>query len=328
MRRGQNPAKSIEYVAQPEKVTVAVVTYIPFLSGYYAKSLDVLKVCLASILNHTDQPFDLMVFDNASCSEATQYLSQMHAAQKIQYLVFSDSNIGKVGAWNFIFSAAPGEYIVYSDSDVYYYPGWLPKHLEVFAAFPEAGTVTGLPRRGRRTFYTGTIDQLSSLPDAQFEEGKFIPDQWILDHARSLGKMDTIQDDLDKIDYRVRRDGVQAYATATHFQFMVRAKTVKDYLPFRSDRPMGDSVAQFDHAINDNKLLRLATADRVVQHLGNTIDQTLFNNLPPGMNLVLEAGAISNLDNSSSSQSRFFQLKPVKWLLHRIYDWIFRLYYW
>jgi hypothetical protein len=60
IRLGQNPAKSIPYVAQPEKVTAAVTVYIPFLSGYYAYSLEVLKVCLASILANTDQPFDLM----------------------------------------------------------------------------------------------------------------------------------------------------------------------------------------------------------------------------------------------------------------------------
>jgi glycosyltransferase involved in cell wall biosynthesis len=268
MRRGQNPAKSIDYVAQPEKITLAVVTYIPFLSGYYAQSLEVLKICLGSIFAHTEQPFDLLVFDNASCPEVISYLNQLRGEEKIQYLILSDANIGKVGAWNFIFGAAPGEFIAYSDSDVYYYPGWLSRHLEVFEAFPEAGTVTGLPRRGRRTFYTNTIQQLKNLPNADYEEGKFIPDEWILDHARSLGKAETVQDDID---YRINRNGVAAYATATHFQFMVRSRTVNKYLPFPSERPMGKS--------------------------------------------------------KGSTQSWFFNRKPVKWFLHRLYDWIFRLYY-
>jgi len=38
--------------------------------------------------------------------------------QEIQYLVLSDKNLGKGGAWNQIFGGAPGEIIVYSDSDV------------------------------------------------------------------------------------------------------------------------------------------------------------------------------------------------------------------
>ena len=74
MRTGQNPAKSIKHVAQPERVTVAVVTYIPFLSGYYTESLDVLKVCLDSLWHNTDMSYDLFVFDNASCSEVRDYL--------------------------------------------------------------------------------------------------------------------------------------------------------------------------------------------------------------------------------------------------------------
>ena len=36
MRIGQNPAKFVKTVAQPERITVAVLNYIPLLSGYYA----------------------------------------------------------------------------------------------------------------------------------------------------------------------------------------------------------------------------------------------------------------------------------------------------
>ena len=74
MRVGQNPAKAIEYTSQPNRVTVAIITYIPFLSGYYAESLEVLKSCLSSISQNTPQPYDLLVFDNASCLEVQKYL--------------------------------------------------------------------------------------------------------------------------------------------------------------------------------------------------------------------------------------------------------------
>ena len=36
MRVGQNPAKYVKEVAKPARVTVAVLNYIPFLSGFYA----------------------------------------------------------------------------------------------------------------------------------------------------------------------------------------------------------------------------------------------------------------------------------------------------
>jgi glycosyltransferase involved in cell wall biosynthesis len=174
MRVGQNPAKAIQHVNQPQAITVAVITYIPFLSGYYTQSLDVLRFCLESLITNSDLPFDLMVFDNGSCPEVVTYLTEMQQVGKIQYLVLSDQNIGKVGAWNFIFSAAPGEYIAYADSDIFFYPGWLSKHIKIFETFPEAGTVCGLPRRGRRVFYTNTIQQGPDLPGVIYEEGQFI----------------------------------------------------------------------------------------------------------------------------------------------------------
>ncbi len=324
MRYGQNPAKFITEVAHAQDVMVAVVTYIPFLSGYYAHSLDVLKVCLESIRLNTDQPFDLVVFDNASCPEVAAYLLRLKESGKIQYLVLSDKNVGKVGAWNFLFGAAQSEYIAYSDGDVYYYPGWLSPHLEVFRAFPEAGTVCGLPRRGRRTFYTRTLERLADLPDARLEEGKFIPEAWLIDHARSLGKLDEIQEDLNKTDYRITRNGVTAYATAAHFQFMVRAETVRRFLPFDYDRPMGESVAHFDEAINNSRLLRLATCERLVRHLGNTLDEETWAALP-GFPLV--PGKAPFKKRTARNPARFFEWKPVKRLLLALYDRIFRLYY-
>ena len=78
MRKGQNPAKFVDRVAKPERITVAVLNYIPFISGFYAQTLDVLKTCLNSIWAATDLPYDLLVFDNGSCQEAIDFLAAQH----------------------------------------------------------------------------------------------------------------------------------------------------------------------------------------------------------------------------------------------------------
>ena len=64
MRKGQNPAKFVKDVARPERITAALLNYIPFLSGFYAETLDVLRVSLDSMRREAGLPFDLMVFDN------------------------------------------------------------------------------------------------------------------------------------------------------------------------------------------------------------------------------------------------------------------------
>ncbi|HWQ84880.1 MAG TPA: glycosyltransferase family A protein [Anaerolineales bacterium] len=157
MRLGQNPAKSIAQVPQPAPVTVAIVTYIPFLSGYYAESLEVLKVCLESLVQNTPQPFDLLVFDNASCPEVRSYLQNEHDAGRIQYLILAGQNFGKGGAWNFIFQGAPGEIIAYADSDIQFSPGWLESSLEILQAFPKAGMVSAHPLRTPAALYSSTL---------------------------------------------------------------------------------------------------------------------------------------------------------------------------
>lgn len=326
MRLGQNPAKSVTdvYVAKP--VTVAVITFIPFLEGYYRQALDVLKVCLASIQAHTDMPYDLMVFDNASCPEVVDYLVSEKQVGRIQYLMLSEKNVGKVGGWNWIFGAAPGEYIAYSDSDVYYHPNWLSRHMAVFNAFDHVGTVGGLPRRGRRVFYTNTLEIAGDIPGVTFEEGRFIPDEWIVEHARSLGKLDAVDEDLEKVDYRLSAKGVSAYATATHFQFMVRADVIRPFIPFRNDRPMGSSVAQFDEAINSNHLLRLAVTERAVRHIGNTLDPEFLETVAPPVREAITAHR-APASASGLRRSRFLNWKPVRYLLLKIYDWIFQVFY-
>ena len=158
MRKGQNPAKFVKDVARPERITAALLNYIPFLSGFYADQLEVLKVCLDSIRESADLPYDLLVFDNASCEEARQYLLDEHQAGKIQFLILSEKNLGKGGAWNMILAGSPGEIIAYTDSDAYFYPGWLSRSVQLLETFPKVGMVTARPFRTKEEFYTSTLE--------------------------------------------------------------------------------------------------------------------------------------------------------------------------
>ena len=142
MRIGYNPAKSIKGVATPATITIAVLNYIPFLSGFYAEMLDVLKMTLNRIRETADLPYDLLVFDNGSCQEARDYLLEEHKQGRIQYLFLSEKNLGKGGAWNIILSGAPGEVISYADNDIYFKPGWLSRSIQILETFPNVGMVT------------------------------------------------------------------------------------------------------------------------------------------------------------------------------------------
>ena len=145
MRKGQNPAKFVSTVSKPQRITAAVLTYIPFLSGYYAEALDVLRACLDSMHRDAGLPFDTMVFDNGSCREVREYLLAEREAGRIQYLVLSEHNVGKGGAWNMILGGAPGEILAYCDSDVLILAGLAEAIRRAPGDFPNVGMVTARP---------------------------------------------------------------------------------------------------------------------------------------------------------------------------------------
>jgi len=311
VRVGQNPAKSIDSVPQPQRVTVALVSYIPFLGGYYAQSLEVLKTCLGSLWEATRTPFDLLVFDNASCTEVRGYLQDAHSQGRIQYLVLSDKNVGKGGAWNFIFQAAPGEIIAYADSDILFRPGWLERSLEILAAFPQAGMVTARPMRTPEAFYTSTLEWVRQQADVQLEQGNFLPWETYLEHVLSLGTSEEQAREwfASRQDIRLTRQGVSAHVSAAHFQFTAPKSILAQFVPFDMDRPMGQ-VRSLDEQMNASGYLRLTTCDPLVKHLGNRI----------------EAGSIQD-GVRPAPKLGFLHLPPVKKALLRIYDEIFRLYH-
>ncbi len=270
MRVGQNPAKFIHEVEKPEQVTVTVVNYIPFLGGYYAESLDVLRACLGSLRKHADRPFDLMVFDNASCEEVQDYLVKERRAGNIQYLVLSDKNIGKIGAWNTMFLAAPGEYVVFADSDMYFFPNWLSPQVEALEIFPNVGMVTGLPLLMPEMYSSATVEWAEKQSDVEIERGKLLSWEDFWRHSETLGRGEEagrkFYDQNESV--RITYQGKRYYVGAGHFQFAARKSVLQEIFPIPTERPLGGDRI-LDEMINEKGYLRLATEQWYVKHLGN-----------------------------------------------------------
>ena len=317
MRKGQNPAKFVASVTQPQRITIAVLNYIPFISGFYAQTLEILKLCLGSIWENSDLPYDLLVFDNGSCQEAIDYLTDAQDDGKIQYLLLSEKNMGKGGAWNIMLQAAPGEIIAYTDNDAFFYPGWLSKSVEILETFPKVGMVTSRPFRTNLDLCTGTLNWVQENPEVKLERGQYIPWDEFRTFDMSLGQSEEeIRQRYETTDdVRLIYKNLIVQVGASHWQFLTYKSVIQQFLPFSMDRPMGQ-VKQLDQRINDHGYLRLMPVEFLAQNMSNRTDW-----------IHRPADTDKSEKMQESTWKRLLQVPWIKRVLLGLHDRIFRWYY-
>ncbi|MBT3240600.1 MAG: glycosyltransferase [Chloroflexi bacterium] len=313
MRVGQNPAKSEKTIAKPRNITVCTITYIPFLSGFYEQSLDVLKESLNSLWSNTKVPFDLLVFDNNSCKEVKEYLLEEQANGRIQFLTLSDQNIGKGGAWNYIFNAVPGEIVAFSDSDIFYEEGWLKESINVMEIYPKVGMVTGRPIYSSPEYFTATIEWADSDKNAKLLKAPAqIPWEIFEQHTNSLGLSDEFaRNEHETGDiYSIKYQNLNVVMGAGHFQFVSKRSLLKQTGPYNWDKPLGPD-RELDVWFNDNGYLRLCLNKPLVRHMGNRLEK--------------KSGFQSS--TKGSLKKRILNNRIVRAVLLRTYNRIFKLYF-
>lgn len=323
-RIGINPARGKRTSYSPEKVTVALLTYIPHFEGYFQNRFSVLKLSLASILANTIEPYDLLVFDNGSHFKVVNYLQELHKQGIIRYLFLSKENLGKIGAFKLLFNAAPGEYVAYADDDIYYYPGWLGAHMKIIENFPQVGMVSGSPVRDASGRANKAVNELIGKQDAsiKFSYERRVPDEWEIDWAISVGRDPEthLQSTIDYQDVILECNGIEAFGSASHFQFIAPKDVITGALPETWSGKLMGEMNELDQAVDELGYLRLSTVERYSRHLGNSIS--------PDLSHEAKRLGINN--------GIYHRKKPIKkhWLLkfpgsgrilRQIYNYLFKL---
>ncbi len=317
-------------LASPAPITVTTMVHVPELFGYWAESLAVLELCLDSLRRSTSQPIELLVLDNGSCREVAAFLHQRYASGQIDQLIASRRNLGKIGGWNLLFAAAPGETIAYADSDIYFLPGWLEASQAVLAAFPEAAMVTAQPLPGDLSLHCdATLAGAIADPTVEWREGDdLIPPHYVESHRRSLGE--TPERYAARIrnrrEVRLRRGEAQAYVSASHLQFLAHREILDRVFPLAPRQPMGD-VDRLDSALDEEGYWRLSTVEYLIHHMGNRRPD-LARELPfADAAGTLRPPAAARETGTGGWRRWLLERERVRRLLKRVHHQCYRLLY-
>ncbi|HPT23898.1 MAG: glycosyltransferase family A protein [Anaerolineaceae bacterium] len=325
-----NPSRGKNLDFTPPRVTVAVLVYAPHQAGYFQHRLDVTRLTLESILANTEKPYELLVFDNGSCPEMTGFLQALYNTGKIDTLILSAENIGKLNALWRIAQAAQGEVIAYTDDDVYHLPGWLPEHLKVLDTYPNVGAVTGFYIKQRVAMSSDQtlawVKALEEKDPSAVQRGNLIPRKWEEEFMDNAGRTEErYQGEIEGIeDVVVSLQGVKAWVSAHHFEVLVPKNVLIEVLNQMlpggwSDQLMGRMV-EMDDRMDALGYLRLTTYPQTMRLLGNVIDDEVSE--LARRDGIIAASATSNAKPGKRAglwQNRFVRASIQK-LINKLYQ--------
>ena len=100
-------------------------------------ALEYTKKCLSSLRMATHFPHEIIVVDNGSSDGTLEYIEQ----QKDVRLIKTGQNLGYAGACNVGMPTSTSEYVVLTNNDIIFTPGWLAQLVETAELNPRIGLV-------------------------------------------------------------------------------------------------------------------------------------------------------------------------------------------
>jgi hypothetical protein len=320
-----NPSRGKKSDYAPARVTVAVLTYVPNSLGYFENRMEVTKTCLQSILKHTSVPYDLMVFDNGSRPELVEYLRQLKDDGAIDFLMLSSRNIGKIGALQIMFKAAPGEVIAYCDDDVFYLPGWLERHLKVLDTFPNVGVVSGMYIKPHMKEGVSATLKFAESKGVQMQRGNLIDPALEQHYMDQMGRTEEKyrREVAGLEDVLITYKGIQVWASAGHYQLVAKKASILEALPKNWTGNLMGQMRDLDVTIDKLGMLRLCTTPPTLRLLGNQIDEAAAAIIRQ-YGVEVQAAAPEKKSNGGF-KARFYHLPLIQKIAYWLYQRMFKI---
>ncbi|MGB6058127.1 MAG: glycosyltransferase [Microthrixaceae bacterium] len=340
MRVGRNPAKKIDQapvaVEPPPPVSVGLLTHVPYVAGYHADQLDVVRLAVLSARANAAMPIHLMVFDNGSGPELTEWLVAALNDGTIDQLILNRRNLGKLTALSQIVLGAPGPDVVYSDGDLFFQPNWLEPMLKIARGIPNVGVVGGAPALpsvhsgipGVAVEQTPESANASKLPEGvTSESGKFLDEGYMREFLADTGYDEKgVEERLQLLRNenvtRLSCGDVSAIAGAGHAHFLITEQARRQMESQVGTKALNPAETHsYDRATEKTGLLRVSVEKPVFRHVGNRLE--------PDQRAALQelSGEWATHGERKPLNLKLLSRTPVRRTVRKIHDWSFRALY-
>lgn len=282
MRIGINPEKGNKDIHIENYHRIIIPVYIPNFEGYFEDSFEVFKLCIQSLLKTVHKKTRITIYNNNCHPLVKEFIDEQFEINILIDQVFhSKENLGKINA---ILAASKGNLeplITITDADVLFDKGWQSAVEEVFVNFPEAGMVSPVPSSKALSNCT------SSTWFYGFFKGKLKFEDVLNPQAMhkfdlSLGNKELLYKPIHLEKYLVLKNRKKSGAAVVGCGHFV-ATLKRAVFDLGTSEPafikiVGGVETKFIDKPNDDLgYLRLATKENYAFHMGNKIENWMFD---------------------------------------------------
>lgn len=280
MRIGDNPAKEKPDLAPYPRYRVIVPVYIPYYEGYFIHAIEVLRLCLHSIVETSRGIANITVISNGSHEAVVEELQAWLLRGEIDQIVINRENRGKVDA---VVACARGtyeEFITITDSDVLFRNGWIEDADSIFRSFPKCGflALAPNPRHSWNATATTIIDN-ALLFRLKFK--KVVSEQDLDAFEESIQAPGLFNESHRTRQLVIIKNGIIACIGGGHFAFVIR-RNVLSAMPTIPTLMTLDGHTEkrwIDVPPDVYGSWKLASPRALVNHIGNCPQQWMYTEL-------------------------------------------------
>lgn len=279
MRIGFNPNRNQPIENSDYFHQIIIPIYIPNVEGYFADSFKILKLCLESLFKTINSKTYITLVNNGSSDVVVIYLNELFQQNKIHEVIHT-TNVGKLNSIIKGISGHKFSIITVSDADVLFLNNWQRSVYDVFDAFPKAGAICTTPSsRSLRTFTANLYWDLffsNKLKFTDVENPKALKM-----FAHSVGNENFYNSFQLKKYLTIEDKNIKAVVGGGHFVTTYRGCIFDELESQSADYQMGgNSESKFlDIPVVKKGFWRLSTADNFTYHMGNVVEDWMFDEL-------------------------------------------------